>query len=315
MARAILICQPGFFAAATLRGWLEAGNEVAEIWTAPTRPLREVQKTITRFAPGWSLYAVAKRHAIPHFVNPPLRHWLEAGARIAALKADTLITCMTMQIVPDPLIARFGGRAVNLHPALLPNFRGPSPFLGVLLDRRENNSAGVTLHVLTSGIDEGPIIAARPIPFDGVGRSYQAWLVEHAQACRELARSELQAYLAGDRQAVPQLGGSYRRVREEARIGSHLTLGQARHALDAAGGSRRIMVQAADRKRRLAVRGIDVVLGPPTGDPPVASGRRLTLDLADARVRLRLWGPVAQALDRLTLLRAIRRVERRAAQE
>lgn len=54
---------------------------------------------------------------------------------------------------------------VNTHPAFLPYNRGKHPYFWSMV---ENTKFGVTLHWITPGIDDGPIIAQREIPISWV---------------------------------------------------------------------------------------------------------------------------------------------------
>ena len=240
---------------------------------------------------------------------PRLRDWVGAKAAIASLGVDTLITCMTMMIVPPWLLDLFDGRAVNLHPALLPAYRGPSPLLGALLDGNENVHSGVTVHVLSRGIDEGPIIAQLAVPYDAAERSYAIWIARHAAACRRLAREQLPAYLEGATDVRPQVGGFYRKVTEDGEIGPRLTLAAVEHMLAAAGASRGIGVPLPWRTRPVSVRGVRRVLGPPTGGPPSLGTFSVQIDIADARVELARNTAVQRTRDRLVLVRALQRLD------
>lgn len=71
---------------------------------------------------------------------------------------DYLITAGYGFRVPVSEIQGF--RAINFHPTLLPNGRGPWPF-PYLLERPEY--AGVTIHEIVEGFDEGPILVQHPI--------------------------------------------------------------------------------------------------------------------------------------------------------
>lgn len=294
-------------AAAALRGWLEGGNDVAAYWTSANPPLR--RRVGDAFLPHWSVGRLLKSRGIPAITVPRLRTWVDAEAEIKALGVDTLITCVTMMIVPPRLLDLFGGRAANLHPALLPEYRGPSPFLGALLDGKQNTHSGMTLHVLTPGIDEGPIIAQRALPFDGAGRSYQVWQAQHAAVCREFMRDALPAYLEGRVAAQPQVGGSYRRVRQEGVIGPHMSMAAAERTLARAGETRRMTVKLPWRKRPVSVKRIRRIVGPPTGEAPVLKTLTVTLDLADARVVLARNTAIERSHDRLVLFNALRRID------
>lgn len=306
MARAILIGGGTVFAAAFIRGWLAAGNEIAEIWCGKSGPLARAQRTATQWAPNWSVHRLAERHGLPVFRNEPLKKWGEgASERASALDADTLVTCVTMQIVPRALIEHFAGRAVNFHPAMLPAYRGPSPLLGVLIDGVGHLYSGVTLHELSPGIDEGAIIAQRPVVADGADRRHQSWMVRLAEAVDCMARDELPAFLGGRRGSVAQSGGTYRRVREEAGLGPHLTFEAATRVVERAGASGRI--SAASRAVKAPLRR----LSDPTGAPPVRGPLAIDIDLADARVRVARWTPLDAGLGKLDMLREMRAADRR----
>ena len=308
MARALLIGQGTILTAAVLKGWLASGNEVAEIWSAPRERLSQSQRTMRHWAPDWSVLQLARRHRIAVFENPPMRTWEGGIRRISDLRVDTLISAVTMQILPQAILDVFGARAVNFHPALLPHYRGPSPYLGTLLDGCENDRAGVTLHILSAGIDEGPMIAQLPVRFDDVGRSYPRWLVAHAVAAGSLAHNVLPAYLAGRLPTISQGAGSYRRVGEDAMIMGGRNLAKVSQILERIGMTGRVSVVLPDRKVR--VLSIQRIAGPPTGAAPSIAPLGLSMDLADARVTLARWTLANDGLEKLELLRALRRADR-----
>jgi phosphoribosylglycinamide formyltransferase-1 len=69
-----------------------------------------------------------------------------------------------MRLVGPEFLAKFGGRTINSHPALLPSFpgiHGPRDALaaGVKL-------TGATLIVVDDGIDTGPILAQVAVPVE-----------------------------------------------------------------------------------------------------------------------------------------------------
>ena len=72
-----------------------------------------------------------------------------------------------MQLLTEPFVARFAGRIVNIHPALLPEFPGLDA-IGQALDAGVQET-GVTVHFVDEGIDTGPVILQRRVPVP-VGR-------------------------------------------------------------------------------------------------------------------------------------------------
>jgi len=70
-------------------------------------------------------------------------------------KLDLLITHSFMKKIPENVFnaPKLGG--INIHPSLLPKYRGASPTLGAL--RNKEKKTGLTSHVITKEIDAGDI--------------------------------------------------------------------------------------------------------------------------------------------------------------
>jgi phosphoribosylglycinamide formyltransferase-1 len=89
--------------------------------------------------------------------------WNESLAEaVAALKPDLIVLAGFMRILGPPLLERFRGRIINVHPALLPSFaghNGPQDALdgGVRI-------SGCTVHIVDAGVDTGPILAQAAVP-------------------------------------------------------------------------------------------------------------------------------------------------------
>ncbi|MFJ8788191.1 phosphoribosylglycinamide formyltransferase [Streptomyces sp. NPDC102462] len=107
--------------------------------------------------------ARAERAGVPTFVRrvkdyATREEWDAALAEsVAAHRPDLVVSAGFMKIVGKEFLARYGGRFVNTHPALLPSFPGAH---GV----REALAYGVkvtgcTVHFVDDGVDTGPIIA------------------------------------------------------------------------------------------------------------------------------------------------------------
>jgi phosphoribosylglycinamide formyltransferase 1 len=90
--------------------------------------------------------------------------WVEAH------RADLVVLAGYMQLLSEPFVARFRGRIVNIHPALLPEFPGLDA-IGQALAAGVQET-GVTVHFVDEGIDTGPTIAQRRVPVP-VGRERQ----------------------------------------------------------------------------------------------------------------------------------------------
>lgn len=68
-------------------------------------------------------------------------------------------------LIPNEIIATFPEGIINIHPSLLPKYKGPSPIQYQLLNGEE--TVGVTLIKLDDQVDHGPILAQKPYILQG----------------------------------------------------------------------------------------------------------------------------------------------------
>lgn len=85
------------------------------------------------------------------------------GLKALGAKAGVLVSYG--RIIPDNIIGIFPKGIINLHPSLLPLLRGPSPIESSIL-RDMKDEIGVTIMLLDSGMDTGPILAQKKIDID-----------------------------------------------------------------------------------------------------------------------------------------------------
>ncbi|MER8221944.1 phosphoribosylglycinamide formyltransferase [Streptomyces sp. NPDC094143] len=107
--------------------------------------------------------ARAERAGLPTFVRRvrdygSREEWDAALAEaVAAFEPDLVVSAGFMKIVGKEFLARFGGRLVNTHPALLPSFPGAHGVRDALAYGAK--VTGCTVHFVDDGVDTGPIIA------------------------------------------------------------------------------------------------------------------------------------------------------------
>lgn len=73
--------------------------------------------------------------------------------------ADTLITYRCPYILPVDIIATLPLGAYNIHPSLLPKYKGLNPWEEIF--RNRESESGVTLHRITKDIDSGTIVSQK----------------------------------------------------------------------------------------------------------------------------------------------------------
>ncbi|MDF3301055.1 phosphoribosylglycinamide formyltransferase [Streptomyces tropicalis] len=107
--------------------------------------------------------ARAERAGLPTFVRKvkdyaTRQEWDVALAEaVAAHEPDLVVSAGFMKILGKEFLARFGGRTVNTHPALLPSFPGTHGVRDALAYGAR--VTGCTVHFVDDGVDTGPIIA------------------------------------------------------------------------------------------------------------------------------------------------------------
>lgn len=150
-----------------------------------------------------ALAALASGIGAPFLVQPRVRDANHADFRsqLAALGPDLIVVnSYSMILQPDVLaLSRHG--AVNVHGALLPAYRGANVTEWALINGERET--GVTIHVMDSGIDTGPIVAQRKVP---IGFE-DTWLDVRRRvgaATESLLVETMPAILAGRAEPRPQ---------------------------------------------------------------------------------------------------------------
>jgi methionyl-tRNA formyltransferase len=138
---------------------LSAEHDVVQLLTRPDSPRGRGR----RVAPP-AAKEVAGRLGIP--VAQPER--LDESVELAA---DTVVVCAYGLLIPNELLER--ALWLNVHPSLLPRWRGAAPVERALM--AGDDETGVTIHRTVEALDAGPVAARRAFPIgpdDDAGTVY-----------------------------------------------------------------------------------------------------------------------------------------------
>ena len=117
------------------------------------------------------------------------------AAELKAHGCEYVIMAGYMRMVHAPLLAAYPNRVVNLHPALLPSFRGAHAIQDAF--DRGVKVTGVTVHFANEEYDKGPIIAQRALAVE------EGWDVDtleaHIHEIEHELYPEVIGWLAADR--------------------------------------------------------------------------------------------------------------------
>jgi phosphoribosylglycinamide formyltransferase-1 len=117
--------------------------------------------------PGSGGLRRAEERGLPTFLvklaqYPDRAAWDAALTEAAAAhQPDLVVTAGFMKILGPAFLARFGGRILNSHPALLPAFPGTRAVADALA--YGVRVTGTTVHLADAGVDTGPILAQRAV--------------------------------------------------------------------------------------------------------------------------------------------------------
>ncbi len=104
----------------------------------------------------------AKENKITAY-NPENKKQLrDLKARLKRLKPDVFAVASYGMIIPQEILEIPKRGTFNVHPSLLPKYRGPSPIHATILHGDEKT--GVTIMLMDEKMDHGPILAQKEIP-------------------------------------------------------------------------------------------------------------------------------------------------------
>ncbi len=140
-------------------------------------------------------------NAVPIFTFESLR--TEARETIAEHAPDILVSFAYGRIFGPKFMALFPRGGINVHPSLLPRWRGSSPIQHAILAR--DRETGISIQLLAPEMDTGDILLSRRLELSGkeTARSLTEFC---AAAAAPMVIEALDAIEAGRAQAVPQRG-------------------------------------------------------------------------------------------------------------
>jgi methionyl-tRNA formyltransferase len=144
------------FAIPSLEGLVRDGYEVAAVYTRPDKPAGRGRNPA--YAP---VKAAALALGLP-VVQPPKLRVPEVLAALAALRPDVVVVAAYGLLLPPEVLAVPRQGAINVHPSLLPRWRGASPVAAAILSGDE--FTGVSIMLLDAGLDTGPVLSRAQVP-------------------------------------------------------------------------------------------------------------------------------------------------------
>ena len=144
------------FAVPTLRALIEAGHDVAAVYTQPPRAAG--RGLDARPSPVQEVAAAAEIEVR----SPKSLKGSEALAAFRALAADAAVVVAYGLILPPPILAAPRLGCINLHASLLPRWRGAAPIQRAII--AGDGETGVSVMLMEAGLDTGPVLLSKRVP-------------------------------------------------------------------------------------------------------------------------------------------------------
>jgi methionyl-tRNA formyltransferase len=138
------------FAVPCLQALIDSPHQIVAVFTQPDRPSGRGQKT--SFSP---VKKVAQAHQLTVYQPETLRDSI-VQEQLINLQADVMVVVAYGLILPKAVLNMTRLGALNVHPSLLPRWRGAAPIQATLLAGDE--MTGVSIIQLTPKMDAGPIL-------------------------------------------------------------------------------------------------------------------------------------------------------------
>jgi methionyl-tRNA formyltransferase len=144
------------FAVPALERLIGSGYQVAAVYTQPDKAAgrgRVVEEPPVKKA--------ALQHNLT-VLQPDNFKSAETKLRLFELKPDAIVVAAFGQILPRSVLEIPAFGCINIHPSLLPKYRGVAPVPAAILNGDE--FTGVSIMLMDKGIDTGPVLTAVHVP-------------------------------------------------------------------------------------------------------------------------------------------------------
>ena len=145
------------FAAKALEALIQAGHEIAAVYSQPPRPAGRGHKLVPS-----AVHVLAEKHGIPVRTPAKLRTVVEEHEAFAALKLDLAVVAAYGLILPQAILDAPRLGCFNIHGSLLPRWRGAAPVQRAIL--AGDRETGITIMRMDAGLDTGPMLLKGAVP-------------------------------------------------------------------------------------------------------------------------------------------------------
>ena len=164
-------------------GILNSQHEIVGVLRQETILRNKISRFFFDYLSPSADYLFIKNHSL-HEINARSVNSENFRKAVKKLKADVIIVGSWSEKFSAQTINTIPNGIINVHPSLLPKYRGPNPYLQVILNNEQ--MSGITFHLMNIKYDSGSILHQKEIPVlpDDTGGSLKI-------RCCEIARNEV----------------------------------------------------------------------------------------------------------------------------
>ncbi|WP_066554541.1 phosphoribosylglycinamide formyltransferase [Croceicoccus bisphenolivorans] len=100
-------------------------------------------------------------YALPHKGMKRAEHDAAMEKAVLAAGADYIALAGYMRILSPAFVSRWEGRMLNIHPSLLPKYKGLDTHLRAI--EAGDSHGGCSVHLVTAELDDGPVLGQTPV--------------------------------------------------------------------------------------------------------------------------------------------------------
>ena len=143
------------FALPALQSLMSNKYDISMVYTQPDKPAGRGQQLMS-----CSVKQYAEANGL-NVVQPETFKDSDAVEQLSGIQPDIIVVAAYGQILPDTVLSIPKYKCINIHPSLLPKYRGPSPIAAAILNG--DAETGITIMLIEKKVDSGPILSQRHI--------------------------------------------------------------------------------------------------------------------------------------------------------
>lgn len=300
------LCMESVFSVRPLEAMLQAGHDVRFVMR-PVGPLATRNKPILRRHRGFDVAVrrmLGRKDAAPTQRDPfavaadaDIPAWLVGDAStpdavrlVRRERVDLLVIAFFNQLLKPSMLEAAPLGTINLHPSLLPAYRGPAPLFWTFRDGA--TESGLTIHRVAAGEDDGAMLSQDALPLP-LGTPGEDLVDELADLSEKSLIGVLDALSRGGARSTPQ---DETRATRAPRPQDHdlivdASLGARRvfHFVRGVGRWNPLMVDVAGKRVRV-IDAVELDDAPSNPGEVALIGDTVCLGCADGTVMLRAQG-------------------------